>query len=337
MRSASPLALLVFVAATLHAQKFTILEVPNGIGTMPLAISPSGEIVGVYQDDQTHLNRAFIRNQDRKFTTFNDPNAFTPTPTVVNSSGVIAGYEFASSFPSPEQFFVRSPKGKITEFNLSPLFPFNDPDIRMTGINARGEMVGFYSDTILTYVSFLRAPDGTITTVDLVGEGAYPGTFITAINDAGVCTGSYTPDQSFNGTGFIRKPDGDITSFTVLNALGTYPEAINARGQVAGNWDDSTSIHGFVRDRDGKITTIDAPGAQSTSVVGIDARGQVAGNFYDPAGKSHGFVREVDGTFTTIDAPDATDTFVVAINPRGEVIGNAAISIGASEGFLWSH
>jgi hypothetical protein len=336
MRSAFLLALLVFVAATLHSQKLTLLEVPNGTGTMPLAISPSGEIVGIYQDSQTHLYQAFIRHQSRKFTTFNDPNAYIPTPTVVNSAGLIGGYEFANSFLSPEQFFVRSPKGTITEFNLSPLFPLNDPDIRMTGINAQGVMVGYYSDTILTYFSFLRAPDGTITTVDLVGPGAYPGTFITAINDAGVCTGSYTPDQSFNGTGFIRNPDGNITPFTVLNALGTYPEAINSTGQVAGNWDDSISIHGFVRDPDGKITTIDAPGAQSTSVVGIDARGQVAGNFYDTVGRSHGFVREPDGTFTIIDAPGATNTFVVAINSRGEVIGNASLSIGVSEGFVWS-
>jgi len=160
MRRAFPLALLLFVAATLHSQKLTLLDVPGGTGTMPLAISSSGEIVGIYQDSQTHLYSAFIRSQNRKITTFTDPNAYTPTPTVVNSAGMIGGYEFAKSFLSPEQFFVRSAKGTITPFNLSPLFPLNDPDIRMTGINAQGVMVGYYSDTNLTYVSFLRAPEG---------------------------------------------------------------------------------------------------------------------------------------------------------------------------------
>jgi uncharacterized membrane protein len=337
MRSVTSPALLVLVAATLHGQKLTILKVPHGTNAMPTAISPSGEIVGSYQDRQTNEYRAFVRKQDRKITTFDDPNASFPTPTVVDSSGVIAGYESLNSPPGPEQFFVRSPKGSITEFNPSPLFPQNDPDVKMTGINARGVMVGYYSETTLTYVSFLRARDGTMTVVDLVGEGAYPGTFITAINNAGVCTGSYTPDNSFNGTGFVRQPDGSITSFTVLNATGTYPTAINARGQVAGSWDDSTSNHGFLRDPDGTITTIDAPGARSTSVFGIDARGRVAGSFYDIDGFSHGFVRDVDGTFTTIDVPGAKNTFVVAMNPRGEVIGNFDVSVGVFGGFLWSH
>jgi hypothetical protein len=337
MRSVTSLALLVLVAATLHAQKLTILKVPQGINAMPTAISPSGEIVGSYQDKQTNEYRAFIRKQDHKVTTFDDPNASFPTPTVGNSSGVIAGYDRLNVLPGPEQFFVRSPKGAITDFNPSPLFPQDDPDIKMTGINARGVMVGYYSQTILTYVSFLLSPNGTMTVVDLVGEGAYPGTFITAINNAGVCTGSYTPDHSFNGTGFVRQPDGSITSFTVLNAMGTYPTAINSRGQVAGSWDDSTSNHGFIRDPDGTITSIDAPGAQSTSVLGIDARGRVAGSFYDTNGFSHGFVRDVDGTFSTIDVPGAKNTFVVAMNSRGEVIGNFDFAIGVFGGFLWSH
>ncbi len=336
MRNAIFLGSLAFVTATLYAQKPTMLEVPNGTNIMPVAISPSGEIVGSYQDNQTYEYRVFIRAQDGKISTFDDPNALFPVPTVVNSSGVIAGNEDLNSPSLPQQGFVRSRKGTITAFDPSPLSAPDDPDVNITGINDRGVIVGFYAVTLLFDESFLRAPDGTITVVDLVGQGAYPGTFITAINDEGVCIGAYTPDHSFNSTGFLRKPDGRIKSFTVLNATSTYPTAINARGQIAGYWDDSTSVHGFVRDPDGYITTIDVPSARSTSIVGIDARGRVAGSFYDIDGHSHGFVREVDGAFTTIDVPGAEDTFVSAMNPKGEIIGNFAGSNGASGGFLWS-
>ena len=335
MRKAIFLGALVFVTATLYAQKFTLLKVPNGTSIIPVAISPLGEIVGRYQDNRTYESRAFIRVLDGAITTFDDPNALFPVPTVVNSFGVIAGNEDLNSPGLPQQGFVRSRKGTMTAFDPSPLLAPDDPDVNITGINDRGVTVGFYAVTLLFDESFLRAPDGTITVVDLVGQGAYPGTFITAINDEGVCTGAYTPDRSFNSTGFVRRPDGSIKPFTVLNATSTYPTAINARGEIAGYWSDSTSIHGFVRHPDGYITTIDVPSARSTSIVGIDLRGRVAGSFSDIDGHSHGFVREVDGAFRTIDVPGAEDTFVTAMNPIGEIIGYSADSTGVPGGFLW--
>ena len=325
---------LLFAAVTLNAQKINIIKVPGGTNAVPAAISPWGEIVGSYQDNQSKEFRAFVRMPNGKITTFDDPNAQFPVPTVVNAFGVIAGSEFPNSSRFQRQGFVRSPLGKITQFNPSPVIAPDDTDVNVTGINSQGVVVGFYADTLLFDQSFLRTPDGKITVVDLVGPGAFPGTFITAINDAGECTGAYTPNQSFDSSGFLRRRDGSVTSFTVLNATSTFPTAINLRGEIAGYWSDSITNHGFVRNAGGRITTIDFPGAESTTVSGIDLRGRVAGSFYDAGGFSHGFIREVNGAFRKIDAPGAENTFVTSMNELGEAIGNFDGSNGVSGGFV---
>src|ERR1017187_3091461 len=93
------------------------------------------------------------------------------------------------------------------------------------GINSAGAIAGFYSDSISVYHAFLRTPDGTITTFDAphAGTQSVPGffgtalgvlggqgTYATAINKAGVITGTYI-DINNVLHGFLRASDGTIT------------------------------------------------------------------------------------------------------------------------------
>jgi len=149
-------------------------------------------------------------------------------------------------------------------------------------------------------------------------------TDVASINDSGVVVGVMgVPPYS----GFIRTPDGVITTFAAAqNTLGTFPAGINGSGVMTGFYaDNAVVIHGFVRDAGGTITAFDAPGASpnagGTVPVGINAQGVITGYYADRSGNHHGFVRAVDGTITSIDVPGASQTQAFAINDNGEIVG----------------
>jgi hypothetical protein len=105
--------------------------------------------------------------------------------------------------------------------------------------------------------------------------------------------------------GFVRAPDGTITTFDVpgaitgpennLYAQGTRPTGINAAGNITGTYLDANyTYHGFVRAANGSITTFDALGAgdggSGTLPLSIDAAGDIAGAYFDSGSQAHGFV-----------------------------------------------
>src|SRR4030095_6451551 len=67
--------------------------------------------------------------------------------------------------------------------------------------------------------------------------------------------------------GFLRTPDGQITTFDVPGAgtgpgQGTRAANINPSEAIAGRYIDASDVsHGFLRAPDGSITTFDAPNA----------------------------------------------------------------------------
>jgi hypothetical protein len=107
-------------------------------------------------------------------------------------------------------------------------------------MNGPGDVVGEYLSG--TFHGFLRAADGTFTTIDPKGSIS---TDLFSINDNGVITGDYVSDMSH---GFVRAADGTITTFDPKGAAGTNPECINASGAVTGwYWDSRNQVHGFLR------------------------------------------------------------------------------------------
>ena len=88
---------------------------------------------------------------------------------------------------------------------------------------------------------FLRAPDGTFTSFDAPGAGMGPsqGTFVNTVdclNPAGATTGDYL-DASNVFHGFVRTPQGTITSFDVSGA-GTGPFQGTVPGGIKPGQDD---------------------------------------------------------------------------------------------------
>ena len=153
-----------------------------------------------------------------------------------------------------------------------------------------------------------------------------------SINDSGVVTG-----WEDSGLGFLRTPDGTITTFKAVdNAHSTQPQWINSSGVITGYyWDNNDVIRGFVRDAAGTVTTFDAPGARGDKNAGtlpccINAQGAVIGFCSSCQTGIGGWVRAADGTFTSIDVPGAYQTKPFGINDKGEIVG----SYNDSEGGL---
>ena len=230
------------------------------------------------------------------------------------------------------------------------------------GTNFWGAVDGPYIDSNYTYHGYVRAPGGKVTTFDVpgAGTGAYQGTVPQGINMWGAITGQY-----YNGNvshGFLRTADGTITTFDVKGAgssgttytgtnnigawaseyQGTYPEAINDLGEIAGYYVDANWVwHGFVRAPNGKISTFDVKGAgagpgQGTYVnytcPATNNAGVLAGMYMDANDVRHGYIRTRDGKITTFDVPGAgtaplEGTIPSSINLEGEVSGIMADNI----------
>jgi hypothetical protein len=86
--------------------------------------------------------------------------------------------------------------------------------------------------------SFLRAPDGSLTTFNVAGAGD---AYATGINPEGAITGL----SSLGG--FLRARDGTFTIFNVPGAVGTAPFVINPAGAITGYYYDASDMgHGFL-------------------------------------------------------------------------------------------
>jgi uncharacterized membrane protein len=163
-------------------------------------------------------------------------------------------------------------------------------------INSKGAIVGWYYDSGNVSHGFLRAPNGTMTTIDAPAASS---TYAGNINAEGVVTGDYT-DANFVSHGYVRAPDGTLTTFDGAGAgtaagQGTFlcvVDCINSEGTIVAGTVDANGInHGLVRSRRGTITSFDGPGSSLTEGLAINAAGAITGFYVDANSVGHGFVR----------------------------------------------
>lgn len=215
-------------------------------------------------------------------------------------------------------------------------------------INSRGATTGYVIDSSYGAHGFVRKPDGAFVVFDPPGaDPVVGGTYPVSINDRGVIAGGFGDSYAvFHG--FLRNPDGTFVVFDVPgvspgvgNYLGTEPQSINARGEVAGIYIGADFVaHGFLRAPDGKITVFDDPAEgvgvyQGTWAYSINDRGEIGGAVTDPAGGSHGFVRSAKGAFTDFDFPSETSSAFnsALINNQGVTAGYYATPSGSVAGY----
>jgi hypothetical protein len=117
----------------------------------------------------------------------------------------------------------------------------NESITEALSINSTGVVVGW--DQSGLGHGFMRAVDGSITSIDVAGAQS---TYATAINDAGLIAGDYT-DVNNVFHGFVLFTDGTITTFDAPGAgsgygQGTFPNGINNGSAVTGCDSDSAGM-----------------------------------------------------------------------------------------------
>jgi len=149
----------------------------------------------------------------------------------------------------------------------------------------------------------------------------------------------------------VRTSEGQYAEFDAPGSDpvvgGTYPQAINNRGEVAGiDFDGNGVGHGFVRTPNGKVHVFDAPGASATpgaylgtQAVGINKLGAVLGIYFDARSNAHGFLRGADGNIVTFESPTSgtgayQGTWPYNINDFGAIAGAVTDSTSGSRSFV---
>ena len=189
-------------------------------------------------------------------------------------------------------------------------------------INNFGEVTGYYLDAHNVFHGFVRSPEGKFTNFQAPGadtaHGHFNGTNPNAINDAGVVTGVYY-DANNVSHGFLRSPEGGMTTFDPPGSTGTTPIALNLESDVVGYYVDEKGLFGaFLRRANGTFATWKDPNACNTpntptstffcggtGAFNINLFGVVAGAYADKKGAGHGLIRFPDGRFHSYHVPSA--------------------------------
>ncbi len=202
-------------------------------------------------------------------------------------------------------------------------------------MNSGGQIVGYFEKAgpPFVYRGYLLS-DGVFTPLEVGDYSDARG-----INSDGAIVGLfYSAADGYAQHGFLLS-EGIVTQIDYAGADLTFPEAINAAGDIVGWYVIGDAEHGFLL-RDGVYTSIDYPGAILTNARGINTGGDIVGLYLitDPDGRQrfHGFLMNREGTFTTINGPGALGGNANGINPRGWVVGEYSLPGGQGRifGFL---
>ena len=276
-------------------------------GTNATGINALGAITGYYLDSKG-VSHGFLRSPDGKFTTFevSGSGGYGSYPIALNLEGAIVGYYTDSNYSF--HAFLRSPDGKFTTWIGPDACTGNGSEgcygSGASNINAFGTIAGGFDDNSVNIVhhELVRSPQGKFTTFDapLAGTGSSQGTgcpgCALGLNDWGAIAGTYI-DASSVSHGYLRSPDGTITSFDPPGSQYTgcgadCPVSLNDWGAITGIYFDASGVyHGYLGSPQDEFVTIDPPGSVGTQPFSINNWGAVTGNYLDANAVVHGFLR----------------------------------------------
>jgi len=301
---------------------------------IPIRMNNNGAAIGIWDDYHANKTRGFIRTPDGTFTTFDPPASIETTPLDVNEKNLVVGTykENARGFDRYHGF-IRHAHGSIEMYDA----PDSDGYTVIIGVNKKGTFTGYYRDHQDHTHGFVQDAAGNFTSFVPPGGG---GTWPRTIGDDGKVTGYYIHSGS-GGCGiiyggFVRAPDGTITTFDVGNSAN--PEGVNSLGVDGGDYStDTCQVNGFLRQADGTTASFTYPGSCCTYVSGMNEHGTIVGHYIDTASNgARSYQRTADGTITAFKpGRQKNDSQAVSINNRGQVLGYYDDNTGI-HGFIYT-
>jgi probable HAF family extracellular repeat protein len=275
----------------------------------------------------------------------------TPIEAFVAAGGLGSDPELGSRRNAPE---AADPSGAFIyrKGKYRPLDSLAGLPTAHVGVNNRGQIAGAYLVEGPTLRGFVRSRGGDYTSFDAAPGAPDVLTAPFKINDRGTIAGFYAvgsidDPESAEFHGFLRKPNGAVTTVDVPGASSTAVFGLNSRGAVVGSFVDADGQeHGFLLDARGRVTTLDPPdspdnpAASNTFASDINDQGRIVGAYADAKGTYHGYLY-YKGRFTKIDPPEAANvpdyatTAPFAINNRRQVVGQYVDADGVLHGYLW--
>jgi YD repeat-containing protein len=193
--------------------KMTTIDVP-GTGTFVEGLNNFGVISGFYLD-ANFQGHGFLRRPGGKVTTFDPPVDTAGTVgtfgAFVTDLGAVAGYYIDGNIVS--HAYLRTREGKFTVYEApdagtAPFEGFTAGTF-VESVNIEGATTGFVVDNLAEAHGWVRNAQGKVTTFNVPGQVAAPGTDLGSagkgINAFGVITGRWH-DANFVVHGFIRTP-----------------------------------------------------------------------------------------------------------------------------------
>lgn len=203
---------------------------PGSVQTQVVGIANDGTLVGFYVD-RRGANHGFIRWHDR-FRTVDFPGTTSHPKFVqllgISSTGIVAGF-FNDAAGNAHGFLFDL---RTSRFALVQL-PVRATSVTVTGINARGQVVGFFTVGKITNAflwskrSFLVIKLGNRTNTQALG-----------INNKGVVVGSFV-DGAGVTRGFVWVP-GLLRTVTFPKSTSTVVNGINNNGLIVGFYTDKS-------------------------------------------------------------------------------------------------
>jgi len=230
---------------------FTTFDAPGAVGfTTGAAINLFGQVAGYYQDGSL-VAHSFLRAANGTFTIIDVPGAGTgPNEgtwmfyiNTMTLDGSVSGFYVDAD--GLGHGWIRKGNGTIITFD-APGAGTDGSQGQGTypiTINELGEVGGGYVDAANIEHGFIRAADGTFTTVDVPGAS---NSGVDTLNDLGVAAGEFL-DQTYTYHCFFRTPDGTITTVDVPGAENTREGGINDLGVITGFFAENGLLHGYVR------------------------------------------------------------------------------------------
>lgn len=217
------------------------------------------------------------------------------------------------------------------EFRFTTIAVENALLTNAQGINARGDIVGWYVDANSTFHGFLLRDDVFIT-VD------YPGAVFTdarGIGPGGEIVGTYRlpGEPAVNFHGYLLTRRGEFVPVDYPGHINTIAQRILPDGTILGCRHDTdlmATMRGVVISGSGQ-DEIDVFASMNNGAT-PDLR-RIAGLYTNmTANRTEGFVID-DGVFTPLLVPGSTLTAAWDVNPAGEVVGVYSNAAGF-HGFL---